>query len=325
MKRKKLFLFVVFLFLLENCYPEFISETRIALGTFFQIKIEKKNNSSEIINQAFKKVEELEDKLSVFREGSDVYKINKYKKATVSSETIEVIKRSFEISRITEGAFDITCKPLINLYKKCGKEKRLPSKKEIKETLKKINWKDVKITGNEVVLKKGMEIDLGGIAKGYIVDKIVEFLKMKGIKNGLVNAGGDIYCWGKNPEGKRWKIGIRNPFYKDRIIGKISLTEKGIATSGDYEQYIKIKGKKFSHIVNPKTGKTVQNFPVSLTVIAPDCTTADGLATGFFVSGIKKAVEIANKIKEVEVLIVDENKKVYKSKNFPLSDNFIFP
>ena len=317
MKRKKLFLFVVFLFLLENCYPEFISETRTALGTFFQIKIEKKNNSSEIINQAFKKVEELEDKLSVFREGSDVYKINKYKKATVSPETIDVIKRSFEISRITEGAFDITCKPLINLYKKCGKEKRLPSKKEIKETLKKINWKDVKITGNEVVLKKGMEIDLGGIAKGYIVDKIVEFLKMKGIKNGLVNAGGDIYCWGKNPEGKRWIIGIRNPFYKDRIIGKISLTEKGIATSGDYEQYIKIKGKKFSHIVNPKTGKTVQNFPVSLTVIAPDCTTADGLATGFFVSGIKKAVEIANKIKEVEVLIVDENKKVYKSKNFP--------
>ena len=317
MKRKKLFLFVVFLFLLENCYPEFISETRIALGTFFQIKIEKKNNSSEIINQAFKKVDELEDKLSVFREGSDVYKINKYKKATVSSETIEVIKRSFEISRITDGAFDITCKPLINLYKKCGKEKRLPSKKEIKETLKKINWKDVKITGNEIVLKKGMEIDLGGIAKGYIVDKIVEFLKMKGIKNGLVNAGGDIYCWGKNPEGKRWKIGIRNPFYKDRIIGKISLTEKGIATSGDYEQYIKIKGKKFSHIVNPKTGKTVQNFPVSLTVIAHNCTTADGLATGFFVSGIKKAVEIANKIKEVEVLIVDENKKVYKSKNFP--------
>lgn len=318
MRIKKIFLFCLIFIFTRNVYPEFVNETRIALGTFFQVKIEKRKNSAEVIDEAFKKIKKLENKLSIFKPDSEISRINKYGKSAVSPETIEVIKKSIKISEITDGAFDITCKPLIDLYKKCGKEKRIPDEKEIKKVLRKVNWKNVKIKGKEIILKKGMQIDPGGIAKGYIVDKVVEFLKSKGIKSGLVNAGGDIYCWGKNPYGEKWIIGIRNPFEKEKIIGKICITEKSVATSGDYEQYVKIKGRKFSHIVNPKTGKTVQNFPVSVTVIASDCATADGLATGFFVLGEKKSLQIANKIKGVDVFIIDENKRIFKSKNFPL-------
>ncbi|HRR95747.1 MAG TPA: FAD:protein FMN transferase, partial [Candidatus Ratteibacteria bacterium] len=263
------------------------------------------------------KVDELEKKLSIFEKESEVSKLNKNKSASVSNETIEVIKKAIEISKITDGAFDISCKPLVDLYKKCEKSGKPPGEEEIKNTLKKVNWKNIEIKGNNVSLKNGMEIDLGGIAKGYIVDKAVEFLKSKGIKNGLVNAGGDLYCWGNNPSGKKWKIAIRDPFEKEKTIGKINITEKSVATSGDYEQYVKIKGQKFSHIVDPRTGKTVQDFPVSVTVIANNCTTADALATGFFVIGTK-SIEIANKLKDVEILIIDKDKKNYKSKHFPL-------
>jgi len=316
MKIKKIFLFIVFIFLTQKGYSDFISEIKIALGTFFQIKIEKEINNEEILNQAFLRVDELEKKLSIFDKESEISKINKFKKANVSKETIEVIKRAIEISKITNGAFDITCKPIIDLYKKCEKEKRIPGEIEIREAIRKVGWEKIKINGNEVLIENEMEIDLGGTAKGYIVDKTVEFLKSKGIKNGIVNAGGDLYCWGKNDYGQKWKIGIRDPFEKEKTIGKIYATEKGIATSGDYEQYVKIKGQKFSHIIDPKTGKTVQDFPVSVTIIADNCTTADALATGFFVIG-KKSIEIANKLKDIDVLIVDKNKKIYKSKNFP--------
>ena len=314
---KKFFSLLLFFLFIQTGYSELKSETRIALGTFFQITIEETKDNKEILNQAFKKVDELEKKLSIFEKESEVSKLNKNKSASISNETIEVIKKAIEISKITDGAFDISCKPLVDLYKKCEKSGKPPGEEEIKNTLTKVNWKNIEIKGNNISLKDGMEIDLGGIAKGYIVDKAVEFLKSKGIKNGLVNAGGDLYCWGNNPSGKKWKIAIRDPFEKEKTIGKIEITEKGVATSGDYEQYVKIKGQKFSHIVDPRNGKTVQDFPVSITIIADDCITADALATGFFVIGTK-SIEIANKLKDVEILIIDKDKKNYKSKNFPL-------
>ncbi|MCD6408678.1 FAD:protein FMN transferase [bacterium] len=292
------------------------------MDTFVEIKIEKKPSSEKILENSFKLIKNLEKKLSIFNPESEVSKINKLKKGKVSPVLIEVIKTSFKISEITEGAFDITCKPLIDLYRKSSLKNHLPSPFEIQKTLKKVNWHNVKINGKEIHLLHGAEIDLGGIAKGYIVDKVAEFLKSNGIKNGIVNAGGDIYCFGLNPDGKKWKIGIRDPFDRKKVIEIIKVSDRGIATSGNYERYFKIKNKKLGHIVNPKTGKTVQEFPVSITVIGKTCAEADGLATGFFVLGIKKSIEIANKMKDIEVIIVDRNRKIYTSKNF---SNFTLP
>lgn len=316
---KILFTFPVIFLLVGKIFPyPLITETEIALGTYVEIKIEKKPESKKIIEEAFKKIKEFENKMSIFNPESEISLVNKNKKWKISDDTKQVILKAIEISKLTDGAFDITCKPLLDLYREAKKKNRPPSETEIKKVLKYVGWKKLKIDGNILILKKGMEIDLGGIAKGFIVDKIAEFLKKKGIKNGLINAGGDIYCFGLNPEGKYWKIGIRNPKERSKIIEVINLSGKGVATSGNYERYIKIKKEKFGHIVNPKTGKSTYNIPLSVTVIAPDCATADGLATGCFVLGVKKGLELLNRIKNVEGIIIDENMKIYRTKNFSL-------
>lgn len=312
--------FLVFIILNLNVFSEiskFIVKQEFFLDTIFEIKIEESKDAETILNSAFELVKNLENKLSIYNEKSEISELNKYKRYRVSPEVLEVIKKAIYISEITDGAFDITCKPIIFLYKKKNQEEQMPTEEEIKQVLKKVGWKKIEIKGNEVILKDGSEIDLGGIAKGYIVDKVAGFLRIKGIKNGLVNAGGDIYCWGKNPERKKWKIGIENPFDEGLIIGNFEITNRGIATSGNYKRYIKIKKQKLGHIVNPKTGFPVENIPVSVTVVAPDCITADGIATGVFVLGIEKGLKLINKIKDVECLIIDKDKKIYKSSNFP--------
>ncbi|MCM8803985.1 MAG: FAD:protein FMN transferase [Candidatus Omnitrophica bacterium] len=310
-----IFLFLCFLSFSKSF--NFVERTEFLLDTIFEIKIERIKNDKEVLDEAFKLVKNLERKLSIFKEESEVSKLNRYKKYTVSPETIEVIKKSIYVSEITEGAFDITCKPIIDLYKQKSKENRIPTNKEINEILKKVGWEKIKINGNIITLHNDAEIDLGGIAKGFIVDRVYEFLKSKGIKNGIINGGGDLYCWGSNPEGKNWKIGIENPFEEGKIIEIFRITNKGIATSGNYKRYLKIKSKKIGHIVNPKTGLPAEEIPVSVTVIASDCTIADGLATGIFVLGVEKGMELVNGLKNVECLIVDKERRIYKSKNFP--------
>jgi len=314
-------IFTIFYFLNFFCFSQsinFLNKTEFLIDTFFEIKIEKVKDGEKILNEAVELVKNLENKLSIFKEDSEVSKLNKNKKYKVSDEVIYVIKKAIYVSEITDGTFDITCKPLIDLYKEKSKENKFPLDREIKESLKRVGWKKIKIKGNTIILLNDAEVDLSGIAKGYIVDKVYEFLKTKGIKNGLINAGGDIYCWGNNPEGKKWILGIEDPFEEEKIIGSFKITNKGIATSGNYKRYLKIKNKKIGHIVNPKTGLPVNEILISVTVIAPDCTTADGLATGIFVLGVEEGLNLVNKLKDIECLIVDKNGKIHKSQNFPL-------
>ncbi|MCM8772881.1 MAG: FAD:protein FMN transferase [Candidatus Omnitrophica bacterium] len=319
MKNTKFFtLFLIFIKTSLLQTTTFVEKTEFLLGTIFEIKIEKVKNDQKILDQTVEFIREMENKFSVFKRDSEVSKLNKLKKYKVSEDVLEVIKKAIEISKLTDGAFDITCKPLIDLYKLKSKKNQLPDEKEIKRVLKNIGWEKIKISEKEVILEKEMEIDLGGIAKGYIVDRVVEFLKNKGIKNGLVNAGGDIYCWGKNPEGEEWKIGIENPFKEGEIIAIFSITDRGIATSGNYKRFYKVKNLKIGHIVNPITGNIVFNSPVSVTVIGPNCTEADGLATGIFVLGVSKSLKLMNKLKNFEYFIIDRNGKIYMSPNFPV-------
>jgi thiamine biosynthesis lipoprotein len=313
---RKIFLFILFLSPFVFSLNDFVEKTEFLLDTVIQIKIEKTKDSEKILNSSFDLIKTLENKFSIFKEESEVSKLNKYKKLKASNEFLQLIKRAIYISEITDGAFDITCKPIIDLYKTKSKEKKVPSKEEIEKVLKKVGWKKIQIKEDLIILPEEMEIDLGGIAKGYIVDKVVEFLKAKGIKNGIVNAGGDLYCWGLK-RGKKWTIGIENPFEENKIIGIFEITDRGVATSGNYKRYLKIKNKKIGHIINPKTGLPAGEDIVSTTIIAPDCTIADGFATGIFVLGIEKGLKIINKLQGVECLIIDINGKIYKSSQFP--------
>lgn len=316
---------IIFLSALLLLKPSFaydtLIETRLLLGTYVTIEIEKTPRCQEACKQAFDTIEEMENLFNRFNPNSEISLLNYNGKATVSQTTKQLLQKAIHISQVTQGAFDITCKPVIDLYNKCAKRNTSPSQKEIEEILAVVGWQKIRLQKNCVTLKKGTEIDTGGIAKGFIADKAMDVLKKHGVKNALVNTGGDITCAGRNPEGKKWSIGIRNPKNKHKIICVLNITNNAVATSGDYERYLKIKKNKFSHIINPLTGKTVQDFPVSVTIIAPDCATADGLATGCFVLGHQKAIRLLNTLQNVEGLIIDKDMNIYRTSGFRKFEN----
>lgn len=161
-----------------------------------------------------------------------------------------------------------------------------------------------------------MKLDLGGIAKGYAVDKAIEVLKEKGVKNVLVNAGGDMYCLGEGPQGK-WKVGIQHPRKTREIVEVIEISNRGVATSGDYRRYYTILGKRFGHIINPSTGLPVEDIPTSVTIIASDAITADALATGVFVLGPAKGMELINVLPQIEAMIISEKMEILISNGWP--------
>jgi thiamine biosynthesis lipoprotein len=247
-------------------------------------------------------------------ESGDVFRINQSsgkERVKVAKETLEVIKKAQEISEHSEGAFDITVGPLVELWRKAREKNIPPSAEEVKEKLGLVNFKNIEVDkeGKVFLKKKAMAIDLGGIAKGYAVDRAFDILRSLGHKNLIVNAGGDLRVGGlKNNQ--PWSIGIQNPREPQKILTRISVSDKAVATSGDYEKFFIYKNKRYHHIFNPKNG-----FPAdacqSVTIVSKDCIMADGLATAVFVLGPEKGYTLCQKLDGVQCLIVDkEGKKI---------------
>jgi len=206
---------------------------------------------------------------------------------------------------------------LINLWKKAKKEEKVPTEEEIEEAISLVGYQRIILEGNQIRLEKeGMQIDLGGIAKGYAVDKAIEALEKNSIKRALVNAGGDLYALGTDPQGEKWQIGVQDPREEDKIIDIIKVKDKAVATSGDYRRYFTLEGKRFSHIVNPKTGLTVQDVPMSVTIIGPDATTTDALSTGVFVLGPEEGMKLIESLPGVEGMIISEGMKKLTSQGW---------
>ncbi|HLG31007.1 MAG TPA: FAD:protein FMN transferase, partial [Candidatus Brocadiales bacterium] len=207
------------------------------------------------------------------------------------------------------GAFDITCGPLCKLWKEVGKSGILPTNEALEKILSAVGYEKINLDAEKQALsfqQAGMELDVGGIAKGYAVDEAIKVLKGHGIESALVEAGGDLYTMGTKPGGELWRIGIQDlnhPDNAETFLGKLKIKDCAVATSGDYQRFVVINGKKYSHIVNPLTGWPVENVP-SVTVIANDALTADALATALSVMGAKEGIELAQSIPGVEALII---------------------
>jgi len=337
-KRKFILVFIISLSLLQisgYSQAKFIKRTQITMDTVVTIIADA---SPQLIEEAFNEIKRIDLLMNVFNPNSEVALLNQRGETKVSPETKEVIQRAIEFSKITKGAFDITCYPICNLWKKAEKQDKIPTKKQLSYTVSLVGYHSIVIQGNRVKFsQKGMQITLGGIAKGYAVDKAIQVLKKQGVTQALVNAGGDMYCLGEGPKEqtvrekiqqfflflfgkglkeKKWEIGIQDPRNKDKIIGIIKVKDKGVATSGDYQRYVTIQGKRFSHIVNPATGLTVQDVPMSVTIIAPDATTADALATGVFVLGPEMGIKLINRLSGVEGMIVSEGERITYSQGW---------
>ncbi len=278
-------------------------DTQVMMGTFVEV-ISPYKDAPKIV---FAEIRQVENLLSKYKEDSEVGKLNQLGKLKVSPDTLYVLQKAKEFWQLSDGAFDITVGPLIDLWGFTDKKYRLPGREEIEKTLNTVGFDKIifNISDNVVKFKlPGMKIDLGAIAKGYAVDCAVKKLKEHGIKSCLINAGGQIYCLG-DKFGKPWRIAIRNP-RKDGLWDYLELKNKAVSTSGDYEQYFSKGNKRYSHILNPKTGYPTDSGIISTTVIANDGLTADALATSIFVLGKEKGLELAKKLKNVKVEIIED-------------------
>jgi thiamine biosynthesis lipoprotein len=295
--------------------PLMRTRTETIMGTFVEIKAVVGKRSVEEVDSAvaaaFDAVRRVDSLMSAYKEDSEVSEINRRAASEpvhVSPETCEVITKALEISRASAGSFDITVMPLLEIWGFArGREKAVPSQAQIEAKLRCVGYDfiDLDEAKCEIRLRNPeAKIDLGGIAKGYAVDAAVKTLRKNGVNAALVNAGGDLYCLGSKGRAKGWRIAVKDPVNEDGLLGYIELTDRAIATSGDYQNYFIAGGVRYSHIFDPRTGYPSTSGPHSVTIAAETCVDADGLATAVFVLGSKHGIELIEKLAGVQALIV---------------------
>jgi FAD:protein FMN transferase len=293
-------------------------KSRILMDTLVTITVvsTSQDKADKAIDTAFSEIGTLEKLSNFYSPESEISMINRKSGIAgvrVSPDIIEMLDKATYVSENTGGAFDITIGPVMSLYDFHKKIK--PDDREIRRKLYLVNYRNLSVDKKKstVFLKeKGMLIDPGGITKGYTADKAVEILKQQGIHGGLVAVAGDIKTFGLKPDGKPWKIGIRNPAAEsseDDIIATIELTDMAISTSGDYERFFFLDGKKYHHLINPKTGYPASECQ-SVSVIAKDGVFTDSFATGIFILGPEKGIKVLEKM-GFEGIIIDSKGKTH--------------
>ncbi|MFH1996029.1 MAG: FAD:protein FMN transferase [Candidatus Omnitrophota bacterium] len=291
--------------------PAEYKETRLYYGTYVTIRCLYGEGTpiSGIIARCWDEAGRIQTAMDVRSASGDVGRINASGGlgVRVGSGVYGLLKDSIEFSRLTGGAFDVTVYPLVEVWRTAARDNRLPDKAVLEEAKSKIGYQYVHLGGdNTVTLRKsGMKIDLGAIAKGYAVDRIARILSAGGIENFLVDAGGDIFCRGKNSSGSDWNVGIRDPIKAGGLIGSIRISGAAVTTSGDYERFYRIDGERFSHILNPATGYPGRTV-ISATVIAKTAEEADALATALCALEGEEGIRLTEKIDDVEAMVIEK-------------------
>ncbi|MFW6134770.1 MAG: FAD:protein FMN transferase [Elusimicrobiota bacterium] len=294
------------------CSKEPVSRTEFIFDTYCKITVPStEKNAVDAVEKAFNRMREIENKFNIHKQGTPLYKFNRNETSITDPEIINNIKLSNEISRASNGAFDITLKPLMELWGFYNGSNAVPSQKNIEKCLERTGYKKIEIKNNTVSKKDmNIQIDLGGIIKGYAVDSAAEVLRNEGIKSALIDAGGDVYGFGEINK-RPWGVGIKNP-RGEKLIGVLEISGKAVVTSGDYERYFIKNNKRYHHILNPKTGYPAQGVQ-SVTIIGPDAAFADGLATAVFVMGPDKGLKAVDNLKDYEAVLVRKKDEILVS------------
>lgn len=285
-------------------------------------------NGENAVKEAEQRLAEIDDKMSVFKDYSELSRVNKsagknYEK--VSEDTYFVIKSSIEYCNLLNGTFDPTIKPIVKLWN-IGKENfKIPTQSEIDNALKLVNYKDILFDDENcsIMLKKeNQNVDAGGIAKGYAADEVKRIFKRNEITRGIIDLGGNIFALGGKDDESPWSIGVQNPFSKrGDYIGIILVRNKSLVTSGNYERYTIVNGKKYHHIIDPRTGYPSESGLVSATIVSNLSIDGDGFSTGIFILGLEKGMELIESTYGIEGIFITENKEIYVSSG--IKDEFI--
>lgn len=261
----------------------------------------------------------IKKKISEKNDISFVIKKNGYIEIKVSELISDITQKGLSYSELTKGAFDITIEPVSSLWNFSSDKPKVPQKDKIASALRYINYKKVKIDGMKLTfMQPGMGLDFGGIAKGFIADRLKVFLTDNGVTSGMINLGGNILCIGKKTDGKPFNIGIQQPFAdRNETIAAVHSDDTSIVSSGIYERYFKTKsGKLYHHILNPKTGYSYNNGLIAVTIVSDKSVDGDGLSTSCFALGLKKGMKLINETENVEAVFITADEKLHYSENF---------
>lgn len=295
------------------------------MGSRFEITVVAKDSTEakDYIDLAVGEITRIEKLISSWDPASQTSEINRnagIKPVKVDEELYNLIGRSVEISKLTNGAFDISFASLDKIWKFDGSMTEMPSKEAIEQSVAKVGYKNIILDPENftVFLKlEGMKIGFGAIGKGYAADKGKKLLMEKGVSAGIINASGDMNTWGKQPDGEFWKVAITNPMDKNKAFALLPLKDNAVVTSGNYEKYVTFNGIRYTHIIDPRTGYPATGI-ISATVFAPKAEIADALATSIFVMGKDVGIDFINQLPKIECIVIDEKGEISTSKNIEI-------
>ena len=317
---------LLFLFSILGCTAQQpYKRTLKLMGSRFDITVVANDSiqANKYIDTAVAEISRIEKLISSWDANSQTSEINRYagiKPVKVDKELFDLIERAIGISKLTDGAFDISYASMDRIWKFDGSMTKMPSKEEITASVEKVGYQNIILDkkNSTVFLKlEGMKIGFGAIGKGYAADKAKTLLISKGVNSGIINASGDMNTWGKQPNGNEWKVAITNPMDKNKVFALLPITNGAVVTSGNYEKYVNFNGKRYTHIIDPRTGYPSTGL-ISVTVFAPKAELADALATSVFVMGKEAGLDRINQLPKIECIIIDDKGNITKSKNIEI-------
>lgn len=309
------------------------SKKELLLGTYVELRIYD-DGKEAVLDEAFDRIRELGDKITVNQSGSEIDEINAnagIKPVKVSDDIYTLLKRAYEYSEDSEGGFDMAIGPITEMWHIGFDDARKPSQDEIDQALKLVDYHKVILDDEEQTAyleEKGMALDLGAIAKGYITDEVVKVMKDNGVTTAIVDLGGNVYVLGHSPRGEDedWNVGIQDPNKaRNTVVGTVKEQDMTLVTSGIYERYLKVDGETYHHLFDSETGYPFDNDIAGVTIITRKSIDGDGLSTDVFSMGVKKGLEYVEGLQDVDAIFVTKDDKVYISKdiegNFELGED----
>ncbi len=325
--KTKLLLWILFLVCTNNGNTQEIYSFKTSLiGSPFELTVVATDSTQANLyfEASVQEVKRIELLISEWKPETEVSKVNAQagiSAVKVSKEVFDLVERALKISKISEGAFDLTFASMEKLWQFDKKEHAsLPSPKIVSNNVKNVGYPFIQMDKKNqtiYITNPKTKIGLGGIGQGYIADKISEKLKGMGCTSAVVNVSGDVYAWGKKPDQKPWQVAITNPMNTQKIIGYFPLENSAVETSGNYEKYFTHQQKRYAHIIDPRTGYPVQDI-VSVSVFAKTTELSDALATAVFVLGVTDGLALLNQLDGIEGIIIDDQGKIYTSNHIKI-------
>lgn len=306
--------------------PQIFKRGMRLMGNHFEISVvaDDENWANTQIDLAVAEIQRIERLLTTFDENSQTNNINRnagIAPVKVDAEVFGLIQRAVRISAITQGAFDITYGSIDKRFWNFDTNMTaLPDPETAKKAVQLINFRNILLDteGGTVFLKnEGMRLGFGGIGKGYAAERAKMLLKAQGVQSGIVNASGDLTTWGTQPNGDAWTVGVADPNHRNSTFSYLDVGEMAVATSGNYEKYAVVNGKRYAHTIDPRTGFPVSGIK-SATIICPNAEFADAIATPVMVMGVKVGLNLINQLQHVACIIIDDNNKVFTSNNIKI-------